>query len=101
MKIFDFTVHRLSGGRVYISWRVEDESPQIIYEVMRMPKKMSWFVSLGIVQPSHQENNSSDYSFIDLNNFSDSSYYRLKKTNTDSVIFYSMTKGVAGIAKNR
>ena len=96
-----FTVHRLSGEKVFLSWHTEGESQQAVYEVLRKHEKLTPFVSLGVVQPKYQNDNSADYSFVDLNDYSDSSYYCLKKTNADSVIFYSITKGVEGIVKER
>jgi hypothetical protein len=98
--ISDFTVHRLSNDRVFISWHSEGES-QVIYEVLRRHKKTEQLESLGVVQPKSVENDSAEYSFVDINTFSDSSYYCLKKTNADSIIFYSITKGIEGVAKDR
>jgi hypothetical protein len=98
--IFDFTVHRLSSDRVFISWHTEGES-EVIYEVLRRHKKTEQLESLGVVQPKSVENNSAEYSFVDINNFSDSSYYCLKKTNADSIVFYSITKGIEGVGKDR
>jgi hypothetical protein len=100
-KILDFNVHRFSGEKVFLSWHTEGDSPQIVYEVLRKHKKLSQFVSLGVVEPKSVEGNACDYSFIDVNSFSDSSYYCLKKTTPDSVIFFSITKGVEGIGRNR
>jgi hypothetical protein len=98
--ISDFTVHRLSNDRVFISWHSEGES-QVIYEVLRRHKKTEQLESLGVVQPKSVENNSAEYSFVDINTFSDSSYYCLKKTNADSIVFYSITKGIEGVGKDR
>lgn len=100
-KILDFNVHRFSGEKVFLSWHTEGDSPQIVYEVLRKHKRLSQFVSLGVVEPKLVEGNASEYSFIDVNSYSDSSYYCLKKTTPDSVIFFSITKGVEGIGKNR
>lgn len=100
-KILDFNVHRFSGEKVFLSWHTEGDSPQVVYEVLRKQKKLSQFVSLGIVEPKSAEGNACDYSFTDANSYSDSSYYCLKKTTSDSVVFFSVTKGVAGVGKNR
>jgi hypothetical protein len=97
----DFTVRRLSGDRVFVSWHTENESPQVIYEVLRKHSTKELFASLGVVQPKLKEANSAEYTFTDTNDFSDSSYYCLKKTNVDSVIFYSITKAVEGVGKDR
>jgi hypothetical protein len=99
--IFDFTVHRLSGDRVMISWHTEGEPGQIRFEVMRKHGKGIPFSSLGSVEPKSKEDNSADYSFIDVNKFSDSTFYCLKKTDLDSVVFYSITKGIEGAGKER
>lgn len=69
--------------------------------MLRKHEKLSQFVSLGVIQPKSLNDNSADYSFIDLNDYTDSTYYCLKKTNTDSVVFYSITKGVEGVGKER
>jgi hypothetical protein len=98
--IRDFTVHRLSNGRVLISWYTEGEPQQIRFEVMRQ-YGTGPFVSLGVVAPKSKEGNTISYAFIDENRFSKISFYRLKKTKPDSVIFYSMAKEVAGVAKER
>lgn len=100
-KILDFNVHRFSGEKVFLSWHTQGDSPQIVYEVLRKHKRLSQFVSLGVVEPKSMEGNACDYSFIDVNSYSDSSYYCLKKTTPDSVIFFSITKGVEGIGRNR
>jgi len=73
----------------------------VIYEVLLRHKKTEQLVSLGVVKPKSVENNSAEYSFVDINSFSDSSYYCLKKTNADSIIFYSITKGIEGVGKDR
>jgi hypothetical protein len=99
-RIPDFTVHRLSGEKVFLSWHTEGDSKQMVYEVLRKQKQLSQFVSLGVVQPK-EDGNGGDYSFVDVNNYSDSSYYCLKKTTSENVIFYSRTKGVEGVGKNR
>lgn len=99
--IFDFTVHRLSGERVMISWHTQGEPEQIKFEVMRKHGRGIPFASLGIVEAKSKENNSADYSFIDINNFPDSTFYCLKKTDLDSVVFYSITKGIDGAGKER
>jgi hypothetical protein len=97
----DFTVHRLSGERVYVSWHTENESSHVIFEVLRKHEKHATFFSLGMVEPKFWNINTADYSFIDTNNFSDSSYYCLKKIDTDSVVFYSVTKAVEGVRRER
>jgi hypothetical protein len=100
-KVIDFNVLRFSGEKVFLSWHTEGDSPQIVYEVLRKHNKLSQFVSLGNVQPKSEDGNSADYSLVDVNSYSDSSYYCLKKTSPDSVVFYSITKGVAGVGRNR
>ena len=99
--IFDFAIHRLSNERVFISWHTANEPGQVIYEVLRRHTKREVFVSLGVVPPNSREDSTADYSFTDINSFPDSSYYCLKKTNADSVIFYSITKGIEGTAEER
>lgn len=99
--IFDLTVRRLSGERVIVAWHTEGDAPGIVYEVLRRHKKRDVFVSLGKAAPELKQGNTADYSFVDTNNFTDSSYYCLKKTNVDSVIFYSIAKGVEGVGKGR
>jgi hypothetical protein len=99
--ISDLTVRRLSGERVFIAWHTEDDPQGIIYEVLRKHKAREQFMSLGIVSPRLEQGNTADYSFVDANGFADVSYYCIKKTNADSVIFYSVTKGVEGIEQVR
>lgn len=99
--IFDLTVRRLSGERVIIAWHTESDAPGIMYEVMRRHNKREPFQSVGTASPEAKQDNTADYSFVDVNNFTDSSYYCLKKTNIDSVIFYSIAKGVEGVGKER
>ncbi len=100
-KIIDFNVLRFSGEKVFLSWHTEGDSPQIVYEVLRKHNKLSQFVSLGVVEPKSAQGVAVDYSFLDDNSYSDSSFYCLKKTTPDSVVFYSITKGVAGVGRNR
>jgi len=99
--VSDFIVQRLSNERVFISWHTENEAQQVIYEVLRKHGKRDLFVSLGVVRPKSREDSSAEYTFVDENNFLDTSYYCLKKTNVDSVIFYSVTKAVEGTGKDR
>lgn len=98
---FDFTVHRLSNERVFVSWHTTDDPKYITYELLRKHTKRDSFVSVAVVAAKSFESNTADYSFTDTNSFPDSSYYCLKKINTDSVIFYSLTKGIEGTAKQR
>ena len=99
--IVGFKVQRMSGARVLMSWHTENEQEGISYEVMRKHGKGTPYISLGIVQPKSREGNSADYSFIDINEFADSSFYCLKKTDKDDVVFYSLAKGIGGVEKNR
>jgi hypothetical protein len=97
----DFTIHRLSNERVFVSWHTTDDAENVTYEVLRKHHKTDLFISLGVVQPKSVEVSTADYAFVDVNDFPDSSYYCLKKTNTDKVIFYSVTRGVEGITGER
>jgi len=83
-----------------ISWHAEAEAPQTRFEVMRQHGQ-EIFSSLGIVEPKLRKDNSADYSFIDVNAFTDSSYYCVKKTEPDSIVFFSITKGIEGVGKRR
>lgn len=100
-RLVDFRVLRMSGGRVLITWHTERESANVSFEVMRKHGRGTPYVSLGIVQPKSGNINSADYSFIDINEFADSSFYRVKKTNADDVVFYSLAKGIEGLGRER
>lgn len=97
----DITVQRLSGARVLITWHTRGEGDQVRYEVMRKHGRNTQFISLGMVQPRSKEDGFADYAFIDSNDYPDSSYYCLKKTTVDNVVFYSLTKSVEGVEKER
>ena len=99
--ILDLTVRRLSGERVMLAWHTEGDNYKAIYEVLRKHKARDQFISLGVASPESKQDNTADYSFVDTNDFADSSFYCLKKTNADSVVFYSVTKGVEGVGKER
>lgn len=96
----DFTVHRLSGARVYVTWHTVNESGQVRFEVLRRHKTTEPFVSIGVAEPKSQQDGFTDYSFVDTNEYRDSSFYCLKKYASD-VIFYSLAKGVEGVGKTR
>lgn len=101
--VIDFSVHRLSGTRVCITWHTNGGPEAIRFEVMRRFGRTTSFAPVGLVQPKLQTSMDSivDYSFIDEeNNYQDTSFYRLKKTAPDGVIFYSLSKAVAGIEKD-
>jgi hypothetical protein len=98
--VFDLTVHRLSGDRVMITWHADGESVESQFEVMRK-HGVGIFTSLGVVEPGSMEDNLGDFSFIDVNRFADSSFYCVKETAADSVVFFSVTKGIEGIGKER
>jgi hypothetical protein len=98
--VFNLTVHRLSGERVIVSWHYEGEPLQTRFELMRKHGP-DMFYSLGTVEPKLREDNSADYSFIDSNDFADSTFYCVKKTGPDSVVFFSITRGVEGVGKER
>ncbi len=97
----DITVQRLSGARVLIAWHTQGEGDQVRYEVMRKHGKNMQFISLGIIKSKSNEESLADYSFIDINDYPDSSYYCLKKTTADNVVFYSLTKTVEGVEQER
>lgn len=101
--IVDFSARRLSGGRVYISWRTEGEPGGVQFEVMRKPDKIAPFMSLGTVGPKETSYDKSVvvYSFIDTNNSSDTSYYCLKKKNEEGIVFFSLSRAVEGMGKHR
>ena len=96
--MFDVTVHRLSGDRVMISWHASGEAAQTRFEVMRK-HGTEVFTSIGVVEPRTIQDNTADYSFIDTNSFEDSSYYCVKKTEPDSVVFFSIARGIAGVER--
>ena len=98
--VFELTVHRLSGNRVIISWHCENETAQSRFEVMRK-HGTEIYSSLGIVEPRLAENNSSDFSFVDINTFEDSSFYCVKKTDPGGVVFFSLSRGVEGVGSER
>lgn len=98
---FDFSVHRVSGKKVILSWHTQDEEKGVVYEVLRKPAELTQFISLGKVKPKYENGSWADYVFIDANDYTSTSYYCLKKTNADSVIFYSVTKKVVGVAVSR
>lgn len=100
--IIDFSVARLSGARVFISWHTEKETPGVQYEVMRQDKRTSQYFSVDVVGPNKQSSVSviADYSYIDFNNNPDSSYYRIKKKSPDGVVFFSVPKAVEGIGRH-
>ncbi len=98
--IADFAVLRMSGGRVYIKWRTESESSKVVFEVMRK-EKGSWFMSLGEVEPKASAGDVLEYSFIDKNEFTDSTYYCIRKKNEEGVLFYSLPKAIEGIGGHR
>jgi hypothetical protein len=99
--IVGFKVQRMSGGRVFLSWHTENEHGGVSFEVLRKHGKGTPYISLGTIEPKSKNSNSADYSFIDMNEFTDSSFYCLKKTNAEDVIFYSLPKGISGLEKNR
>jgi hypothetical protein len=98
--VFDVTVHRLSGDRVVISWHVDEESDQSRFEVMRR-QRGGIFTSLASVEAKSRDHNLTDYSFVDINSFADSSFYCVKETSASNVVFFSTTRGIEGIAKDR
>jgi hypothetical protein len=101
--IIDFSVQRMSGGRVFIKWRTEGEPPQVSFEVMRKHSKTA-YVSIGMVRPKEVNNNNAtaEYTFVDnSNHYYDSTYYCLRKKNKEGVLFYSIPKAVEGMEKNR
>ena len=98
--VFELTVHRLSGNRVVVSWHSEGEAAQARFEVMRKHGN-GIYSSLGFVEPKLREDNSADYSFVDVNAFEDSSFYCVKKTDPDGVIFFSLSRGIEGVGKER
>jgi hypothetical protein len=98
--VFDVTVHRLSGDRVVISWHADEESDQSRFEVMRR-QRGGIFTSLASVEAKSRDHNLTDYSFVDINSFADSSFYCVKETSASNVVFFSTTRGIEGIAKDR
>ena len=101
--ISDFTVKRLSGARVFVRWRTEGEQLPVSFEVMRRHKKATPYISLGVVQPKEENSHNSvvEYSFIDHNEYPDSTYYCLRKKNEEGTLFYSLPKAVEGVGKSR
>ena len=98
--VFDVTVHRLSGDRVMISWHADGESGQSRFEVMRRHGR-GIFTSLSSVEAKSRDYNLNDYSFVDINNFADSSFYCVKEISAANVVFFSTAKGIEGIARER
>jgi hypothetical protein len=101
--VIDFSVQRLSGKRVQISWHTRNEKEQVQFEVMRRFGRTVPFAPIGSVQQKLQTgiNDIVDYSFVDEKNMNpDTSFYCVKKTDAEGVIFYSLPKAVEGAGKS-
>ena len=98
--IIDFTVLRMSGGRVFIKWRTVSEPSNVVFEVMRK-EKGRWFMSLGVVEPKQANETGFEYSFVDKNEIQDATHYCLRKRREDGMLFYSLPKAVEGFGKDR
>jgi hypothetical protein len=53
------------------------------------------------VEAKSRDYNLNDYSFVDINNFADSSFYCVKEISAANVVFFSTWKGIEGIARER
>lgn len=99
--VFDLSAKRLSGSRVLVSWHTSGETAPVQFEVMRTFSRKTGCRSIAVVRPLDSTGSViADYRFVDASNeSSDTSFYCLKKTRADGVVFYSVVLRVPGVRK--
>ena|SRR6476661_8408472 len=97
----DFKTERLSSSNVLVTWHTGLILNGNGFELERKLGLNGDFTSLGSFPLKKAGNNSDimDYQFNDANNYSGTSYYRLKQKDGKGNIYYSIALKVPGIDK--
>ncbi|HWJ91405.1 MAG TPA: hypothetical protein VNR87_09860 [Flavisolibacter sp.] len=93
--IVDFTVRRLSKKTVLVSWHTEAEEDNRGFEIERKNGFQGVFLPVGMVSSKAGGSKRGpilDYSFLDTNSFSGTSYYRILQKDADGHGYYTVIK---------
>ena len=95
--IIDFTVHRLSSGRVLVCWHTAAGSRDKGFVLERKNGDEAVFVPVALI-PSQAGTGQEtlDYTFSDKNNYSGISYYRIKQTDSSGKNYFTTVAKING-----
>lgn len=97
VRLVDFTAKSVSASTVQLNWTVTDEVNLQDYQVQRSVNGTSW-ESIATVNPKNTAGLKLDYSQLDKQPYSGTSYYRLQMTDTKGKITYSTIRKVDLVA---
>jgi hypothetical protein len=96
----ELKVKRISENKVQLDWKTIQETNNKGFYVERKMDNENSFVQVGFV-PSKSINGNSDtpltYQFVNNDNYSGKSYYRLRQEDVDGTISYSAVEMVQGL----
>jgi len=99
----NFNAKRFSKLLVQLNWQTQTESNNKGFGIEHRFENETSFSTNGFVNSKAPGGNSGvklEYSFTDNNSYAGITYYRLKQTDKDGRIYYSLIKAVTGISAN-
>lgn len=101
VKGLDFTAQRTNAAQVQLDWKTKQEANCKGFYIERKTGSGNSFESIDFVASQAPGGNSNlplSYSYIDKNNFSGDTWYRLKQVDLDGKFAYSIIRTVPGNA---
>ena len=94
-----FEAQRNSADWVQLDWATASEENNQGFELERMLEGESDFSPIAWVDGQGNSQQRTDYQYMDQNDFSGISYYRIKQLDQDGQFSYSLIRAVSGQAK--
>ncbi len=99
VELISFTGHRLNNGNIKLHWITAMEQNASHYDVLRSQDGIS-FNSIFTVPSKGDANYWQEYTAIDIESYSGTSYYRLKQFDNDGSSTFSNIISIHPISKN-
>ncbi|MCP4439955.1 MAG: T9SS type A sorting domain-containing protein [Aureispira sp.] len=97
VELLDFTAKRVNADEVQLDWSTATEINNKGFEVQRMLANELEFETFAWVDGAGTTTDIQNYDLLDENNYSGTSYYRLKQVDNDGTFTYSQIRAVDGI----
>lgn len=99
VQLLSFDAERKSESVVKVTWKTTNEVNNKKFVIQRSLGNTSVFKDVGWLAPDHLSTVTHYYSFLDSNDYENTSYYRLQQIDIDSGFSYSRIVAVNGNAR--
>lgn len=98
--LLNFNATRQNAKQVAVSWKTTSEESNASFHIERKTAAESDFHTVGIIPTTYNGSGAKEYSFIDPNDYTGKSWYRLKMIGQNGQTTYSTTKVVNGLSSS-